>query len=265
MLSLGANATVVSIGYRLDQRELYPRPVHDVLTGFDWVLKHLVQDQGSSSGSRKSPKIGVCGELIGGGLATMLALTECHANKPGISAAAIGDPVVDWPSLLLKSDLEGNEVAKGKSEKLRVLQRALSPNLEQSFDPFVSPLLFMRTPSYEIGPDRRTSPSVDDRGHDSDTSPTITPKRRSHRKYPPLGSGLRLPWTRIEAIKASGLEAQSLELAELMRRSVDMWEEKPLGSESQKFGEARVRVEERQALWGERDLFEVGRWFAEVL
>jgi hypothetical protein len=40
--------------------------------------------------------MGVCGELIGGSLATMLALTECRLGESRIAAAAVNNPIVDW-------------------------------------------------------------------------------------------------------------------------------------------------------------------------
>lgn len=40
--------------------------------------------------------MGICGELVGGSLATMLALTECRLGQSRIGAAAVNSPVVDW-------------------------------------------------------------------------------------------------------------------------------------------------------------------------
>lgn len=42
------------------------------------------------------PRIGVVGELVGGSLATLLALTECRVNESGIGAAAVNNPITDW-------------------------------------------------------------------------------------------------------------------------------------------------------------------------
>jgi hypothetical protein len=40
--------------------------------------------------------MGVCGELVGASLATMLALTECQRGMSRIVAAAVNNPIVDW-------------------------------------------------------------------------------------------------------------------------------------------------------------------------
>lgn len=41
-------------------------------------------------------RMGVCGELMGGSLAVMLALTECRAGESRIAAASVNNPIVDW-------------------------------------------------------------------------------------------------------------------------------------------------------------------------
>ena len=54
----------------------------------------------SASATSAAVAVAVCGELIGGSLAAMLALTECHAlTAGGIRAAVLGNPVVDWTAL----------------------------------------------------------------------------------------------------------------------------------------------------------------------
>jgi acetyl esterase/lipase len=91
-------ATIVRINYRASSVHQYPTPCHDVLTGYDWVLEHLLIDEFSRP---YLARLGVCGELVGGSLATMLALTECRLGESGmgesrIGAAAINNPIVDW-------------------------------------------------------------------------------------------------------------------------------------------------------------------------
>jgi acetyl esterase/lipase len=71
----------------------YPTPCHDVLLGYDWVREHLLIDEFQRP---YLARLGVCGELVGGSLAAMLALTECHAGESRIGAAAINNPIVDW-------------------------------------------------------------------------------------------------------------------------------------------------------------------------
>lgn len=86
-------ATVVRINYRASSAHQYPTPCHDVLLSYDWVRDHLLVDEFNRP---YLARLGVCGELIGGSLATMLALTECHVGETRIGAAAVNNPLVDW-------------------------------------------------------------------------------------------------------------------------------------------------------------------------
>ncbi|MCJ1223981.1 hypothetical protein MMC12_000624 [Toensbergia leucococca] len=273
-LSLSANATIVYLNYRLSPHHPYPTPIHDVLAGYDWIIKHLAH---SRTTSHLSPaKIGVCGELIGGSLASMLALTECHAHKAGVSAAAVINPITDWTALedlgpATTIHLAGVPPSKPEHASLPSLT-SLSPNAHSLlslrktlfltpsayFDPFASPLLFFRTPSTEIPPP--PSPS-------SDPSPSIpTKKRRSHRRHPPLNSGLRLPSMRVEVVRESVLRGQGEEFAELLGRSVGVYGG---GGGYGDFGagggeEGRVNLMMREEV-GEEEWEEVGIWLGGVL
>lgn len=100
-ISTASSSTVVQINYRVSSPHTYPTPIHDVLTGYDWVIEHLLPNRAIrrvGHSIKHAVKMAVCGELVGGGLATMLALTECRPGKgrPYIAAAAINEPVVDW-------------------------------------------------------------------------------------------------------------------------------------------------------------------------
>ncbi|KAG9187104.1 hypothetical protein G6011_04975 [Alternaria panax] len=86
-------ATIVRINYRASHVHQYPTPCHDVLLGYDWVCEHLLIDEFSRP---YLARLGVCGELVGGSLATMLALTECRLGESRIGAAAVNNPIVDW-------------------------------------------------------------------------------------------------------------------------------------------------------------------------
>ena len=81
---------------------------------------------------------------------------------------------------------------------------------------------------------------------------------------------------RVEVGKDNALRAQGLELVELARRSVGLWEEGGKDSVWKEdgttkigagVGEGRIEVVEREesGLWGERELAELGHWFGEVL
>lgn len=92
-LAEASTATIVRINYRASSAHQYPTPCHDVLLGYDWVQENLLIDD------FKRPylaRLGVCGELVGGSLATMLALTECRLGQSRIGAAALNNPLVDW-------------------------------------------------------------------------------------------------------------------------------------------------------------------------
>lgn len=85
--------TVARINYRASPAHSYPTPFHDVLYGFDWIRENLLLDE------FKRPylaRLGICGELMGGSLATMLALTECRLGETRVGAAAVNNPIVDW-------------------------------------------------------------------------------------------------------------------------------------------------------------------------
>ncbi|KAI4669627.1 uncharacterized protein J4E88_009909 [Alternaria novae-zelandiae] len=85
--------TIVRINYRASSAHQYPTPCHDVLLGYDWVREHILIDEFERP---YLARMGVCGELVGGSLATMLALTECRVGESRIGAAAINNPIVDW-------------------------------------------------------------------------------------------------------------------------------------------------------------------------
>jgi acetyl esterase/lipase len=86
-------ATIARINYRLSPAQQFPTAYHDVLFAYDWIRDHLVRD------AFQRPylaRLGVCGELIGGSLATMLGLTECRLGETRIVVGAVNNPIVDW-------------------------------------------------------------------------------------------------------------------------------------------------------------------------
>src|SRR3954467_12246062 len=89
VLASNAAATVVRVNYRFDPDTPHPIAVHDTLAAYDWVRENLMPKIQSNHGLPQYGGIGVYGELIGGGLAAMLALTECHISKsqPRIAVA----------------------------------------------------------------------------------------------------------------------------------------------------------------------------------
>lgn len=92
-LRASSAATIVRINYRASSQHQYPTPYHDVLYGYDWIQEHMLLD-----GADKPyvARLGICGELMGGSIATMLALTECRVGESRVVAAAVNNPIVDW-------------------------------------------------------------------------------------------------------------------------------------------------------------------------
>lgn len=104
-LASATSSTVVTVKYRLGKERAdgkqktykYPIPVHDALTGLDWITENLNPFQ-----------MCVYGSHIGGSLAAMLALTEPRS----FTAVAADKPVCDWVGLddycMTKADYESH-------------------------------------------------------------------------------------------------------------------------------------------------------------
>lgn len=92
-LHASSAATIIRINYRASSQHQFPTPYHDVLYGYDWIQENILID-----GSQKpyAARLGICGELMGGSIASMLALTECRIGESRIVAAAVNNPIVDW-------------------------------------------------------------------------------------------------------------------------------------------------------------------------
>ena len=289
-LAFASNATVVCIHYRLSAQQPYPTPVHDVLAGYDWVQQHLARriDLDHAYPSVKAAHIGVCGELVGGSLACMLALTECRMNG-GVGAAAVGNAIVDWTSLFAADN--GSPASTDQGERITINAkhtaaktvlhgrgRLLSNNTllhlrsnffdraEKYFDPFASPLLFFRTPASEV-PSYLSSVAAEKQSFEEDMSLPPSKKRRSHRRYPPAGSALRLPHMRIEVGAENELGHQGADLAEALRKSIRYWEESSYGACDRDALLRRIQLvkSEKIGLWAEHDMSSLGEWFGNTL
>jgi len=190
-------------------------------------------------------KLAVCGELVGGALATMLAVTECHAGQPGVAAAAVSCPIVDWVDLP-----DQNVTAGTKSDSVADLpdrmisqRNMLFAKPEHYFDPFASPLLFFRSPGVDVPPAPRELPISDldqlslwEREEYFREQAALRPsepdklglgpsldldkvKRKASRRYPPLSSRLLLPPFNISAGADSILGNQATSLTKVLRQS----------------------------------------------
>jgi hypothetical protein len=102
-LAASSQSTIARINYRFSPDLTWPTPLHDVLTGYDWIFENLLLDRPPLA------RLGVCGELVGGSLATSLALTECQVGESRIVAAAVNNPIADW---VFPDDLPVVEPAK---------------------------------------------------------------------------------------------------------------------------------------------------------
>ena len=259
-LSRAISATVIQINYRLSRQFYYPTPIHDVLAGYQWIVKHIVPKLSQSLNtpytrrSNGKVRLHVCGELVGGSLASMLALTECQLGRTGINTAFVSNPICDWvsmqesdtklqhivnasedtmsprPALRQSHRRKGGPVVPSlalfasnaclPSSSLFTARSSLFKDPSSYFDPFASPSLFFRTPG--------ASPSV---SHESDeSSPSSRPDdhvedkvtltaRKAYLKYPPSHLALRLPPFRIEMGAQNPLRDQVEEFANLLSRS----------------------------------------------
>lgn len=150
----------------------YQTAVHDTLTAFDWIQQTFQPTQ-----------LNILGSHVGGSLALMLALTESQS----IHAVAAVEPICSWTDLdewcmipdylpretdpqieeieedisrLKLSDDGGEKKKKRRSKSRSVAPPDLVPLLEarqslflkpeRYFDPFASPILFLRTPGRAI-------------------------------------------------------------------------------------------------------------------
>ncbi|KAK7549975.1 Alpha/Beta hydrolase protein [Phyllosticta citricarpa] len=309
-LSAASGATLVCVNYRLAEAHRYPTPVHDVLTAWDWVLENLVAKDD------KSARLGVCGELLGANLATTLALTECHDQGPAIAAAAINNPLVDWilPPDLVRSDEDNNDGDDGFLDQLQDLagislapgrrrgkqprrpswdahgdnpalpaaavtraRAALFHDQDGYFDPFASPIHFLRTPGLAFtAPPKSDDAFASDWDDEQPPSPyyglraTVEPRRRSYRTYPPTAAGLRLPVMSVSAGEASPLRDQAEELARLVQRSV---KRDSGGSRDEALNRCALLLRPGVGHWSgvhraqdwRREVEALGAWFRDVL
>jgi len=120
-------------------------------------------------------------------------------------------------------------------------------------------MLFFRTPSIGLPYKNTIFPPTDPLSKAAlaeDSLELQEKKRRSHRKYPPLHSNLRLPDMRVQLGEGNVLKAQGMEFVELMRKSV-----------MRDNGEGKIELVERQGwgLWTDEQMYEVGKWFGERL
>ena len=261
------------------------------MSGYDWVQKNLARGHTSYKGpmmATKPSNIGICGELAGGALATMLAVTECSSThedfeSQGISALAVGNPILDWTALIPRDPKPNVSQAqffrKGGASPRGADNESLTANglckirdtffskAETYFDPFASPLLFFCSPRTEL-PDE-VDPFIEyslfngvPEEEDHPVQPVV--KQRWHLRYPPPGSNLMLPWTKVDVGNDCILADQGAYLVKMMRRSFE---------DSGADGVAHANIKrdfeivhrDGIGLWDEKHALEIGRWLGEKL
>lgn len=251
------DSPLVKINYRLNSTHPFPTPLHDILAGYDWALANLLPKRGITRPGRSESvgRIAVCGELVGGGLATALAMTECRAGEPGIMAAAVSNPLVDWvdlgraaPSVKAKKGGKKSRVVAVDQDDaavkdLLMLRAQLFKRPQDYFDPFASPMLFFRSAGADVPPP--ASPPLDDlerlsllereevlkqashgvaRAQDTGTNESTGKAeeaiRTYSRRYPSKSLGLRLPQFSVSTGSLQPFHGQAGELTKHLRQSV---------------------------------------------
>ncbi len=239
---------IARINYRAGSpANAFPVPLHDVLAGYERVVDDVASapaPDGSKRKHRTPVRVGVCGQLFGGTLATSLALTESRrwaARTPPagvVSAAAASNPIVDWtvperadedaakrrasPSSASRYKRTSWELfaesAQLPAASLVALRRRLFSVPDAYVDAFASPMHFFRAPAVDAPRDWP--------GNGASQKPQAeavpagqTLRRKARRIFPPTASDLELPWLRITAGDASVLHAQCAELVQRVGQS----------------------------------------------
>ena len=237
----------------------------------------------------KPSNIGICGELAGGSLATMLAVTECSSTHEdlepqGISALAVGNPILDWTALIPRDPKpyisQAQFFRKGDNSPTGADNDSLTANglcnvrdtffsnAAAYFDPFASPLLFFCSPRTE-SPDE-VDPSIEYgflNGVPEEEYYPVPPvvKRRWPLRYPPPGSNLMLPWTKVEVGNDCILAEQGAHLVKMMRRSFENSGADRVADAKNVKRDFEIVRRDGIGLWDEKHALEIGRWFGEKL
>ena len=207
----------------------------------------------------------------------MLALTECHSQKPGgICAAALGNPIADWTFPDAESagqESEAIDLADTRFETLEPLLRKRSPakprpidswtafadstslsaqallaardtfftQPEKWFDPFASPLLFFRTASIDIPTLKPADPATDPA---TDIAASPAKKRKARRRYPPPHLDLKLPIMRVDVGEESLLRDQGVEFVERVKKSSPSYARQAVGWDGEEVAGEEAREDD---------------------
>ena len=138
---------------------------------------------------------------------------------------------------------------------------------EKYFDPFASPLLFFRTPASELPDEAAVDCHAAEKNSADIAFRAHVTKRRSHRKYPPTGSGLQLPYMRIEVGSGNVLDEQGKEMAEALRKSIKYWKQESYELSNLEGISDKIQLVEKVGFgsWDEPGMSRLGNWFGHVL
>jgi acetyl esterase/lipase len=237
-------------------------------------------------------RLAVVGDFIGGGLATALSLTECRSGQPGIVAAAVSNPVVDWVSLDYEIKLERRSVMAASTlvqaeagdmtvDALLNLRSQLFTKPSHYFDPFASPILFFRSAGAEVPPPpsdastddmeqlsilereeiyrQEVAVPYDAQGPSLNSDTTIVQGRKASRRFPGKSLGLRLPSFNISATTGTPLASQTGDLAHHLRQSFVRQRKNAVLATSTFGRKVLVEGEEDQLTGVEKAVLEAGK------
>ncbi|KAJ4423152.1 hypothetical protein N0V82_002146 [Gnomoniopsis sp. IMI 355080] len=151
----------------------WPTPIHDILAGFDFLIRTLAPPPTGTNGHSKLQRrdVYVHGSFLGAGLAASLALTEAHANEPmAVRGLLALNGIYNWTTFLPDHPLNIARLRLQKEFGLDLaefqrrqdlnqdvcMMKTLIPRLFQQpanlFDPFASPVLFFHTAGLMVPP-----------------------------------------------------------------------------------------------------------------
>lgn len=269
-------------GREKSHSRLWPTPIHDAATAFSWLSENFTPERNG----RRS--VYAYGSFLGASLATSLALTESHAHSGfSIRGLIALNGIYNWTMFLPDHPINRKLASIQHDEGTHLHDiNELLPRLfdtpDDMFDPFASPSLFFHNPGLlvprEFGHSAieeadQISAFIEAHGGTVETPPPteeVKQPRKSHLIFPPRKSTLKLPQTLLlhntpqvktpkrkttrkttktpKRYSGNSFAAQAAELAELMRRSVDVvelkerskWDEDMDGREDE--AERRVQV-----------------------
>ena len=221
----------------------------------------------------------------------MLALTECSPTRPHISAASMFNPILDWTDVIPEDrDMVPEDLAADNTshpQDAEAVNRMATPTIsglmarrkeiflkpDHFFDPFASPLLFFRTPCFDL-PYKYVHPALSGASEGSEGGAASTDgstmplkrKRTYDRRFPSSGSEAVFQPMRLTVSDDWMLKHQSLELQDLVDKSLRRQDRKHAEGEMSE-GTSPVLVEEMSLSTSKSasDVLLAARWLGEVL